>query len=377
MQRSETAIRTTHAGRLPPVGAADTVTGQVAEVIRKQVQLGLSCVGDGEFWNGRNFQYYAGQFEGITTRPLRPGERGSGREATRERDTFPKLYADMDRVGTMFGVPGEEPRFSPPAKMVVTGPIKGRATEAIRREIAVFKEALTAAGGAEEAFICVFAPGWLDHHIFDEYYGDDEKFVFALADALRDEYRAVTDAGFILQIDDPGVATSWDMIKPEPTMAEYRKYLKVRIDALNHALDGIPADRVRHHFCWGSWHGAHTHDVPMQDLIDLVLQVRAQCHSFEAGNVRHEHEWTLWKDIKLPDGKFIMPGVISHATNIVEHPELIARRLQNFASAVGRENVIGGSDCGLGSRLHEDLVWAKLAALVEGARLASKALWAR
>src|SRR3984885_6862551 len=368
MQRSETAIRTTHAGRLPPVGAADTVTGQVAEVIRKQVQLGLSCVGDGEFWNGRNFQYYAGQFEGITTRPLRPGERGSGREATRERDTFPKLYADMDRVGTMFCVPGEEPRFSPPTKTVVTGPIKGRATAAIRREIDVFKAALAAAGGAEEAFICVFAPGWLDHHIFDEYYDDDEKFVFAIADALRDEYRAVVDAGFILQIDDPGVATSWDMIKPEPTLAEYRKYLKLRIDALNHALAGIPEDCVRHHFCWGSWHGAHTHDVPMQDLIDLVLQVRAQCHSFEAGNVRHEHEWTLWKDIKLPDGKFIMPGVISHATNIVEHPELIARRLQNFAAAVGRENVIGGSDCGLGSRPPADPGWGEVSAFAEGGR---------
>ncbi len=318
MQRSETAIRTTHAGKLPPVGAADTVTGQVAEVIRKQVQLGLSCVGDGEFWNGRNFQYYARQFEGITTRPLQPGERGSGREATRERDRFPKLYADMDRVGTMFCVPGEEPRFSPPTKTVVTGPIKGRATEAIRREIDVFKAALAAAGGAEEAFICVFAPGWLDHHIFDEYYGNDEEFVFALAEALREEYRAVVDAGFILQIDDPGVMTSWDMIKPEPSIGEYRRYLKLRIDALNHALAGIPEDRVRHHFCWGSWHGAHTHDLPLKEIIDLVLEVRAQACSFEAGNVRHQHEWTVWKDVKLPAGKIIVPGVVSHATNLVE-----------------------------------------------------------
>jgi 5-methyltetrahydropteroyltriglutamate--homocysteine methyltransferase len=397
MKRSESAIRTSHAGRLPPVGAAagnyaswsprstggpateDTglLVRQVADVIKKQVEIGISCVGDGEFWNGRNFAYYAQQFGGVTARPLKLGEKGSGREDTRERDTFPKLYADMDRVGTMFCVPGEEPRFSPATKMVVSGPIKGRATDAIRREVSVFKEALKAAGGADEAFICVFAPGWLDHHIFNEYYATDEEFVFAIADALREEYRAVTDAGFILQIDDPGVATSWDMIKPEPTVAQYRKYLKVRIDALNHALSGAPADRVRHHFCWGSWHGAHTHDLPMKDVIDLVLQVNAQCYSFEAGNVRHEHEWTLWKDIKLPAGKFIMPGVISHATNIVEHPELIARRLQNFAAAVGRENVIGGSDCGLGSRLHEDLVWAKLSALAEGARLASKALWAR
>jgi 5-methyltetrahydropteroyltriglutamate--homocysteine methyltransferase len=378
MKRSETAIRTSHAGRLPPVGAAagnyaswsprssggpsteDTslLVRQVADVIKKQVEIGISCVGDGEFWNGRNFAYYAQQFGGVTTRPLKSGEKGSGREDTRERDIFPKLYADMDRVGTMFCVPGEEPRFSPSTKMVVTGPIKGRATDAIQREVSVFKEALNAVGGADEAFVCVFAPGWLDHHIYNEYYATDEEFVFAIADALREEYRAVTDAGFVLQIDDPGVATSWDMIKPEPSVAEYRKYLKVRIDALNHALAGVPADRVRHHFCWGSWHGAHTHDLPMRDLIDLVLQVNAQCYSFEAG-------------------KFIMPGVISHATNLVEHPELIARRLRNFAEAVGRENVVAGSDCGLGSRLHEDLVWAKLSALAQGARLASKALWGK
>jgi 5-methyltetrahydropteroyltriglutamate--homocysteine methyltransferase len=382
MQRSQRAIRTTHAGRLPPVSAvhgndAESLTRQVAEVIRKQVELGIDCVGDGEFWNGRNFIYYSQQLGGITTRALRPGERASGREATRERDTFAKLYADMDRVGTMFCVPGEEPRFSPPTKMVVTGPITGRATAAIRREIDVFKAALTAAGGADEAFICVFAPGWLDHHIFDEHYGNDEEFVFALADALREEYRAVVDAGFILQIDDPGVMTSWDMIKPEPTVAEYRRYLKIRIDALNHALAGIPEDRVRHHFCWGSWHGAHTHDLPLKEIIDLALEVRAQACSFEAGNVRHQHEWTIWQDIKLPAGKTIVPGVVSHATNLVEHPELVAQRICNFAAAVGRENVIAGTDCGLGSRLHDDLVWAKLAALADGARLASKTLWAR
>jgi 5-methyltetrahydropteroyltriglutamate--homocysteine methyltransferase len=376
MRRSEGAIRTTHAGRLPPVAPADAdVTRQVAEVIRRQVQIGISCVGDGEFWNGRNFQYYAQHFGGVTARPLKPGERGSGREATRERDRLPKLYADMDRVGTMFCVPGEEPRFSPPTKMVVTGPIKGRATDAIRREVEVFKAALKAAGGAEEAFICVFAPAWLDHHIFNEYYATDEEFSFALADAMREEYRAVVEGGFILQIDDPGFMTSWDMIKPEPTIAEYRRYLKTRVDALNHALAGTPEDRVRHHFCWGSWHGAHIHDLPLKEVIDLVFEVRAQAYSFEAGNVRHQHEWALWKNVKLPDGKFIVPGVVSHATNLVEHPELIAQRIKSFADAVGPENVVAGTDCGLGTRLHEDLVWAKLFALAEGARLASKALW--
>jgi 5-methyltetrahydropteroyltriglutamate--homocysteine methyltransferase len=357
-------------------GAGDLV-GQVAAVIRKQVEIGIDCVGDGEFWNGRSFVYYGQQFDGVTERPLRAGERASGREATRERDVFTKLYGDMDRAGTMFCVPGEEPRFSPPAKMVVTGPIKGRATQAIRREIDVFKAAMQAAGGAEEAFVCVYAPGWLDHHIFNEYYASDEEFVFALADALHDEYRAVVDAGFILQIDDPGVATSWDMIKPAPTIEEYRRYLNVRIEALNHALAGIPEDRVRHHFCWGSWHGAHTHDLPLKEIVDLALKVRAQACSFEAGNVRHQHEWTIWKDVKLPEGKILVPGVVSHATNLTEHPELVAQRIAKFASAVGRENVVAGTDCGLGSRLHDELVWAKLSALVEGARLASKALWGR
>jgi 5-methyltetrahydropteroyltriglutamate--homocysteine methyltransferase len=378
MKHSETAIRTSHVGKLPPVAPpTESLSGQVAAIIRKQVQLGIDCVGDGEFWNGRSFHYYAKHMDGVTPRPLRPGELSTARQGTRERDAFPKLYADMDRAGTMFCVPGEEPRFFPQTKMVVTGPIKGRATDAIRNEIGVFKEALTAAGGADEAFICVFAPGWLDHHIFDEYYGSDEKFIFAVAEALRDEYRAVVEAGFILQIDDPSIADSWDMRRPEPSVAEHRRYLKVRVDALNHALSGLPEDRVRHHFCWGSWHGAHTHDLPLKDIIDLALEVRAQCTSFEAGNVRHEHEWTIWKDVKLPAGKIIMPGVVSHATNIVEHPELVARRIRNFAEAVGRENVIAGTDCGLGSRVHDEIVWAKLSALAEGARLASKALWAR
>jgi 5-methyltetrahydropteroyltriglutamate--homocysteine methyltransferase len=377
MKRSEGSIRTTHAGRLPPIVPVEQkdLTQQVSAVVKKQLELGIDCVGDGEFWNGRSFAYYAQQFGGVTARPLKPGERASGREATRERDAFQKLYADMDRVGTMFCVPGEEPRHSPPHKLVVTGPIKGRATDAIKREIAVFEDSLKTAGGADEAFICVFAPGWLDHHIFNEHYGSDEEFVFALADALRDEYRAVVDAGFILQIDDPGVMTSWDMIKPEPSIAEYRHHLKLRIDALNHALSGIPADRVRHHFCWGSWHGAHTHDLPLKDVIDLVLQVRAQATSFEAGNVRHQHEWSVWQDVELPADKILVPGVVSHATNLVEHPELIAQRIAVFAEIAGRETVIAGTDCGLGSRLHEDLVWAKLGALAEGARLVSKRLW--
>ena len=228
----------------------------------------------------------------------------------------------------------------------------------------------------DETFFCVIAPGWLDHFIYNEYYKTDEEFIFALADALREEYLAIVDAGFILQIDDPGLVDWWDMLKPALSVDDYRdRFARLRIDAINHALKGIPEDRVRYHLCWGIWHGPHTHDLPFEHIVGLMLQVKAQCYSFEAANVRHEHEWKLWNDVKLPDGKMLLPGVVSHSTNLVEHPELVAERIMRFAGAVGRENVIAGTDCGLGGRVHAEIAWAKLGALVEGARLASKALW--
>ena len=178
-----------------------------------------------------------------------------------------------------------------------------------------------------------------------------------------------------VSIDDPGMATSWDMMNPPLSLAQYRKYIGLRVEALNHALKGIPEDRVRHHFCWGSWHGAHTADIALEKIINYVLRVKAQCYSFEASNVRHEHEWKIWREVKLPKGKMLMPGVVAHATNIVEHPEVIAARIVRFAKIVGRENVIAGTDCGLGNRVHPELVWAKLTALAQGAKLASKELW--
>jgi 5-methyltetrahydropteroyltriglutamate--homocysteine methyltransferase len=382
MRNSANGIRTSHVGRLPAPAGWDGQPAEaeaaVASVVRKQAEIGIDCIGDGEFWNGRTFAFYGQHLDGVTTRAVRPGEVGSMREDTRERDVFGGLYGDMDRVGTLFCVPGETPTPPLRQRMAITGPLRPKDNAAIEREIAVFKAAIARSGAAvDEAFICVLAPGWLDHFIYNEFYKTDEEYAFALADALRPEYRAVVDAGFILQLDDPGVVTSWDMLKPEPSLADYRAYAKRRVDALNHALAGLPAERVRFHFCWGSWHGPHVHDLPLKDVVDLVLQVNAQTYSFEAGNARHEHEWTVWKDVKLPPGKLIMPGVVSHATNIVEHPELVARRIRNFAEAVGRENVIAGTDCGLGSRVHEEIAWAKLASLVEGARLASQALWPR
>jgi 5-methyltetrahydropteroyltriglutamate--homocysteine methyltransferase len=263
-----------------------------------------------------------------------------------------------------------------PERVVVTGPLKSKGRATIEREIGVFKAAIARSGKkVEEAFLAVLAPGWFDHFIHNEYYKSDEEFLFALADAIAEEYRAVVDAGFILQIDDPGLPDWWDMLKPQPSIDDYRKFAKLRIDAVNRALRGIPEEKVRYHLCWGSWHGPHTHDLPLEHIVDLVLQVNARSYSFEAGNVRHEHEWRVWKDAGVPKGKILMPGVVSHATNLVEHPDLVAERILRFADIVGRENVIAGSDCGLGNRVHPEIVWAKLEALSEGARRASKELW--
>ena len=209
----------------------------------------------------------------------------------------------------------------------------------------------------------------------NQYYKTDEAFLFALADALREEYKAILDAGLVLQLDDPGLPDSWDMANPEPAVADYKKFATVRIEALNHALQGLPEERIRYHICWGSWHGPHTTDLPLASIVDMLLKVRAACFSVEAGNVRHEHEWKVWREVKLPPGKLLMPGVVSHATNVIEHPELVSDRILRFASVVGRENVIAGTDCGLGGRIHPQLAWAKLQALVDGARLASKELW--
>jgi 5-methyltetrahydropteroyltriglutamate--homocysteine methyltransferase len=241
-------------------------------------------------------------------------------------------------------------------------------------EIETFKSALRDVA-VEEAFFPVIAPGWLDHFMFNEYYPTDEDFIFAVADILRPEYQAIVDAGFILQIDDPGIADAWPTFFPEPSVEEYRKYAKIRVDALNHALAGIPEDRVRYHVCWGSQHGPHVNDLALSHIVDLVLAVRAQGYYLEAANPRHEHEWKVWRDVKLPKDKILIPGVVSHATNTVEHEELVADRIVRFAQIVGRENVIAATDCGMGRRTHPQIGWAKLKALVDGAALATKRLW--
>jgi len=209
----------------------------------------------------------------------------------------------------------------------------------------------------------------------DAFYKTQEEFLFASAEAMREEYKAILDVGLVLQLDDPALATDWDMINPEPNIEEYRKFAMVQVEALNHALRGLPQERIRFHLCWGSWHGPHTTDIPMRDIVDLMLTVNAGAYSFEAGNVRHAHEWKVWQDVKLPDDKLLLPGVVSHATNVVEHPELVAERIVRFANLVGRERVIASTDCGLGGRVHPQIAWAKLEALVDGAALATRQLW--
>src|SRR5499427_2757062 len=373
MKNTAQRIRTSHVGRLPvPSGFEETAL----RLARGQVGGGLDCIGDGEYWSALDIRWFDQQMTGLGTRPLKPGEVGSMREATRERDVFRTLYADMDRVGTIACIPGERPRPPTREHIIVSGPIKTRGTAATQRLLDCFKAAIARSGVAlDEAFVPALAPGWLDHFIYNEHYSTDEEFVYALADTMSDKYREIVESGFILQIDDPGIATSWDMIKPEPSLADYRKYVTLRIEALNHALAGIPPEKVRYHWCWGSWHGAHVNDIPLRYIIDIALNVNAQTYSFEAANVRHQHEMDVWKEVKLAPGTILMPGVISHATNLVEHPELVARRLVDWAGIVGRENVVGGADCGMGGRVHAEIGWTKLAELAEGAALATKTLW--
>src|SRR6201996_4013227 len=255
-----------------------------------------------------------------------------------------------------------------------TGPLTYTGRERAQGDIARLQAAV--AGHEDtEAFLPAITPGTVEHWLQNEYYPDTETFLFAVADVLHEEYQTITDAGLILQVDDPDLPDGWQMF-PDMTVPDYRRYAGLRIEALNHALRGLPEDQVRLHICWGSHHGPHRDDLPLRDLIDLVLTVPATCYSFEAANPRHEHEYTVWEDVKLPDGKMIMPGVVGHSTDIIEHPDLVAQRLVRFAGLVGRESVIAGTDCGLGGRVgHPEIVWAKLAALAAGARIASGQLW--
>ena len=387
MKRSTDRILTTHVGSLiRPQALQDILrakqSGQsydhaayenclkqsVADVVRRQAEIGVDVVSDGEFgkaisWN----QYVVERLSGFELRAIPPGFRPGTPGADRTR--FKEFYAELDV---------REPMAN--AKMVACiGPVKYIGQDILRRDIDNFKAALKGVK-VEEAFMPVVAPSSVLPDRKDEYYKGEEEWLSAVTAAMRTEYRTIVDAGFILQIDDARAATAFDRMVPPGTFEEYRRWLAKFVESLNCALEGIPEDRVRYHVCWGSWPGPHVSDVALKDIVDLILKVRAGAYVIESANPRHEHEWQVWKNVKLPEGKVLIPGVISHATNVVEHPELIAERITRFAGLLGRENVIAGTDCGFAQgtfyrRVHPTVMWAKFEALVEGARLASKQLW--
>jgi 5-methyltetrahydropteroyltriglutamate--homocysteine methyltransferase len=347
----------------------------IAEAVRLQAEAGVDIVSDGEYGKALNWAFYVQmRLTGIERRPLTPEEAKNPMNQVvggRDREAFPEFYGEYDARMIRAGA----------VHPVVTGPIKYSGQAELQRDIANLKAALGKVSGVS-GFLPVVAPASALPNGKDEHYGNEEKYLFALADALRTEYRAIVDAGLTVQIDDAFLPYMYEKLVPPMTLAQYRDWCELRIAALNHALEGIPPEKSRYHICWGSWNGPHMFDVPLKDIIDLVLKVNVGAYSFEAANPRHEHEWQMWKSVKLPPGKAIMPGVITHSTNVVEHPELVSERLQRFASCVGRENVIAGTDCGfsqspLGARVHYTIMWAKLKMLAEGARLASSVLWGK
>ena len=396
MKTSTDRILTTHVGSIPRPESVRAllrarVGGQrideaelaaraaeaVTDVVRRQAEVGLDVVSDGEMSKTSFLAYTDDRLTGFvpaaggadpSAAPTDAGFWTRRVDSRREWRAFREYYTDY--------LPREMPLASPPT--VCQGPIAYKGQALIEKDLATFKAALRGATVAE-AFVPAIAPAMVGRGQ-NRYYKSEEEYVFAIAEALRTEYRAIVDAGFVLQIDDPGLGETWDMLIPAPPLEDYRRMQARNIDALNHALDGIPEDRVRYHLCWGSWQGPHQHDLGLRDVVDLVLRVKAQAYSIEAATPRHSYEWRVWEDVKLPEGKVLIPGVIAHTTAVVEHPETVAERLMTYARLVGRERVMAGADCGfaqgaLFQRQHPTIMWAKFQKLVEGARLASRRLW--
>ena len=347
----------------------------VADVVKKQTATGIDIVSDGEYGKSISWsRYILDRLSGFEERQDKtPGFRSA--VAGKDRRDFAEFYEEYE--GT-YGFVGMGKAFKT-GTWVVTGPIKYTGQALIQRDIEDVKRAV-AGSAAVDAFLPLVAPASVVPQRVDEHYKSEEDALFAIAEAMREEYRAVVDAGLIAQIDDAFLASVYDVMVPPKTLAEYRKWAEVRIEALNHALKGIPQNRTRYHICWGSWNGPHTNDVALRDIVDLVLRVNVGGYSLEMANPRHEHEWRLWETVKLPDGKYLLPGLVSHATNIVEHPELVAERIVRLAKLVGRERVVASTDCGFAQgpfarRVHPQIMWAKLGALAKGARIATKQLW--
>lgn len=392
-------VKTTHVGslpRTPELLAANTqlAAGQItrqqfqeilerasAEVVTKQREIGIDIVNEGEYGHqtagavdyGAWWNYSFSRLGGLTQTnedrwadsSVIRSEPGKIRLTTftdrRDRNLFREAYEDPDS-----GVLGNRNSVGNP---VITAPLTYTGAEATRRDVNMLLKGLQANGvEASSGFIAALSPGSCAR-IKNQYYRSDEEVVWACADAMRQEYKIITDAGLTVQIDDPSIAESWDQINPEPSLEDYKKFIGVRIEALNWALKDIPTELTRFHVCWGSWHGPHTTDIPFADIVEDVLRVDARGYSFEASSPRHAHEWRIWYEYQLPADKVLIPGVVCHSTNVVEHPQLVADRLSRYVAAVGSERVIASTDCGLGGRLHSSIAWAKLQSLVAGAQL--------
>src|SRR6516162_4752753 len=390
MKQSTERILSTHVGSLPrppdllemiqakergepfdTAAFASRIKSAVAETVKQQADCGIDVVADGEMGRFGFIPYVNERLAGIE--PRKGTGRGSAWGQSREYKAFPEYY---QWASQMPGAAGK----APPTQWVCTGPISYRGRAALQRDIDNLKAAL-AGVNYEEAFMPAVSPVNLANWNTNEHYNTDEEFRVALSDALHEEYQAIVEAGLVLQIDDPQLASHWAM-HPEIDLAECRKWASASVEVLNHALRGIPAERVRYHTCYSINMGPRVHDIELKHIVDIMLGVQAGAYSFEAGNPRHEHEWRGWEEAELPEGKALIPGVITHGSNFVEHPEAIAQRIARFAQVVGRENVIAGADCGFASfsttcEVHPTVVWTKLAALGEGARLATKELWGR
>ena len=392
-------VKTTHVGslpRTPELLAANTqlASGQIteqqfqeilerasAEVVTKQREIGIDIVNEGEYGHqtsgavdyGAWWNYSFSRLGGLTQTnedrwadsSVIRSEPGKIRLTTftdrRDRNLFREAYEDPDS-----GVLGKRNSVGNP---VITAPLTYTGADAARRDVNMLLKGLQANGvDASSGFMAALSPGSCAR-IKNQYYRSDEEVVWACADAMRQEYKIITDSGLTVQIDDPSIAESWDQINPEPSLEDYKKFIGVRIEALNWALKDIPTELTRFHVCWGSWHGPYTTDIPFADIVEDVLRVDARGYSFEASSPRHAHEWRIWYEYQLPADKVLIPGVVCHSTNVVEHPQLVADRLSRYVAAVGPERVIASTDCGLGGRLHSSIAWAKLQSLVAGAKL--------
>jgi 5-methyltetrahydropteroyltriglutamate--homocysteine methyltransferase len=397
VKRSIDQILTTHVGRLQrpdsiteklvarysgkaiDQAALDAeVRTSVADVVRRQADAGITVVNDGEFSRISWLLYAHERLAGFEQRPVELKFATSILKG-KDRADFADYYAEFASRGglTYYKSPGATGASGGirDHQPVCVGPVAYRGQAALRAEIDAFKAALGKADVAE-GFMTSTAPADIVYAAPNEHYKTEQDYLYAVAEAMKEEYRAIVESGLVLQIDDPMIPAYWDLMLVQGVdVPKYHRHCEERIEVLNHALAGIPKDRIRYHICWGSHHGPHVSDIPIKDVIPLLFKVHASGFLFEAANARHEHEWQSWQGVKLPVGTILIPGVIGHATNTVEHPELVAWRIRLFAETVGKENVIAGTDCGMGYRVHPQIAWAKLRALGEGARLASKVLW--